>query len=39
MSKFNILYIHGFGSQVDPNGDKQVALRKIASVAAFGHTE
>lgn len=35
MPKLNILYIHGFGSQVDPNGDKQAALRKIASVAAF----
>ena len=35
MTKLNILYIHGFGSRVDPDGDKQVALRKIASVAAF----
>jgi len=35
MTTLNILYIHGFGSQVDPNGDKQVALRKIANVAAF----
>lgn len=31
----NILYIHGFGSKVDTNSDKQVALRKIANVMAF----
>lgn len=35
MTKLNILYIHGFGSPVDPNGDKQVALRKVANVSAF----
>ena len=35
MTKLNILYIHGFGSKVDPNGDKQVALRTIANVSAF----
>lgn len=35
MTKLNILYIHGFGSKVDPSGDKQIALRKIANVAAF----
>jgi uncharacterized protein len=31
----NILYIHGFGSKVDPGSDKQIALRKIANVMAF----
>ena len=31
----NILYIHGFGSKIDPNSDKQIALRKIANVTAY----
>jgi uncharacterized protein len=31
----NILYIHGFGSKVDPNGEKQIALRKIGHITAF----
>ncbi len=35
MKELNILYIHGFGSRVDPTGDKQVALKKIARVSAF----
>ena len=35
MSNLNILYIHGFGSRVNPNADKQIALRTIADVEAF----
>lgn len=35
MEHFRLLYIHGFGSKVDPDSDKQIALRKIASVTAF----
>jgi len=35
MARLQLLYIHGFGSRVDPQGDKQVSLRKIADVRAF----
>lgn len=35
MSELKILYIHGFGSKVDPKSEKQIVLRKIASVTAF----
>jgi len=35
MARLQLLYIHGFGSRVDPQGDKQVALRKIADITAF----
>lgn len=34
MRRINILYVHGFGSQVDPNSDKRIALAKVADVAA-----
>lgn len=34
MKPINILYVHGFGSSVDPGSDKRVALAKIADVDA-----
>lgn len=34
-NRLNILYIHGFGSKVAPNSDKQIALREIGNVTAF----
>lgn len=34
MKELNILYIHGFGSKVDPSSDKRIALDKIAQVEA-----
>ena len=34
MQSLNILYVHGFGSKVDPNNDKRMALAKIANVDA-----
>lgn len=34
MTSFTILYVHGFGSKVDPTSDKRVALANIASVDA-----
>lgn len=33
-TKLNILYVHGFGSRVDPSGEKQVTLRDIGNVTA-----
>lgn len=35
MKPLNILYIHGFGSQVDLNSEKSVALRTLGHVSAF----
>jgi predicted esterase YcpF (UPF0227 family) len=34
MTPLNILYVHGFGSRVDPTSDKRVALATIADVEA-----
>ena len=35
MQDLRLLYVHGFGSKVDPDSDKQISLRKIATVTAF----
>jgi predicted esterase YcpF (UPF0227 family) len=35
MAQPSLLYIHGFGSKVDPTSDKQIALRKIGTVNAY----
>lgn len=34
MDSLNILYVHGFGSKVDPRSDKRIALANIADVDA-----